>query len=651
MFPFFATRVPSPGHRGQSVKGLSVPDPYDVLTIAAVADELSATIGNGRIQRIGLIDSRTLGAEVYAAGQRHYLLASADDRFPRLRLASAMPSLDPALVTPFNLLLRKYARGGIILGIDQPPLERIVQISIAKRHAPLKTGEEAVVPGGDHALPNDEIGDDVNDAETELSDADDMDIKHVTLFVELMGRHSNLILIDDTGLILESAKRVNSAMSRVRTVLPRHPYTPPPPPNRLDPRTINHTEAEHFLSALPPEVDLARAFVSSYRGISPVMAREIVFRITGDTSTTAGSAGSSAAEALVTETQALLAPLQSTHWNPRVYREHEEDGAGEIAAFAVTPMAHLAASYDEVPVDSVSEAAALAESAVHRPSPMRHAQRRQRLLDSVATAREKASRRLAALAGEAARAAQVETLRMAGELIYAHLWEIEPGQVELLADKQRVALDPRLSANENAQAYFERYRKAQSAGHQLPALEAESTLEIAYLDQLATLIAQAPGFNELEALAAEWAEASAPEGAPRPRRRAAPKRPKALIDAAGNGVYIGRSGPQNDLLTFDIAGPDDTWLHARGVGGAHVIVRWRNPAAGDDAVTLEAAAALAAWYSASRESGAVEVDIARRRHVRKIKGARPGMVTYRNERTIRVRPEPETRLNGVLSER
>ena len=116
-----------------------MPDPYDVLTIAAIADELSATIGNGRIQRIGLLDPRTIGAEIYAGGQRHHLIASANDRQPRLRLAPDMPSLDSALITPFGLLLRKHTRGGIILGIDQPPLERLVRLSIAKRQAPLKT--------------------------------------------------------------------------------------------------------------------------------------------------------------------------------------------------------------------------------------------------------------------------------------------------------------------------------------------------------------------------------------------------------------------------------------------------------------------------------------------------------------------------------
>src|SRR5918997_5147772 len=144
--PVFVTSVHFPGHGGRFTKGCSVPDPYDVLTIAAITDELSATIGNGRIQRIGLLDPRTIGAEIYAGGQRHHLIASANDRQPRLRLAPDMPSLDSALVTPFGLLLRKHVRGGIILGIDQPPLERLVRLSIAKRLIPLKTGRDASEP-------------------------------------------------------------------------------------------------------------------------------------------------------------------------------------------------------------------------------------------------------------------------------------------------------------------------------------------------------------------------------------------------------------------------------------------------------------------------------------------------------------------------
>lgn len=612
-------------------------DPYDVLTIAAVADELSATVGGGRIQRIGLIDGRTIGVEIYAGGQRHHVVASADDRSPRLRLTPAMPSLDPALVTPFGLLLRKYVRGGVILGIDQPPLERLVRLSIAKRLPP--DGPESAI-AHDREDPEDSGEDD-----DDLGEGD-VPIRHVALYVELMGRRSNLILVDDDGRIMESAKRVTTAMSRVRQVLPRLPYLPPPPPDRLDPRLITPDSAAQFLASLPAEADLARALVDRFRGLSPLMAREIVFRAGGDNAEAPIGARDVAADALARETLALLEPLRTMNWRPRVYQEGED-----IVAVASIPMRHLAARYEELAVDSISAALALGESPAAAPSPVRHAQRRQRLLDAVNAEREKAQRRLAALASERSRAEAAERLRQSGELIYASLWQIAPGQSELVVEDLTIPLDPHLSASENAQAYFERYRKAQSASAQLPVREEETAAEIAYFEQLATLIAQAPGFAELEALAAEWAERSSPPSGSKPRRKSAARRPKALVDAEGNTVYVGRSGLQNDLVTFDIASPDDTWLHARGVPGSHVVIRWRIPGTAEDPRTVEAAAALAAWYSAARESGAVEVDVAQRRHVRKIKGGGPGMVTYRHERTIRVEPAPEERLREVLSDR
>jgi predicted ribosome quality control (RQC) complex YloA/Tae2 family protein len=474
-------------------------------------------------------------------------------------------------------------------------------------------------------------------------------LNHVALYVELMGRHSNLILVGDDGRIMESAKRVTPDMSRVRPVLPRLPYTPPPPPDRLDPRSITPSAAARLVATLPPDAELARALVNSYRGISPVMAHEIMYRAAGSSETRAGDIDAVGAEALARHTLALLEPLRTTVWSPQVYRERGHAEPGEVVACSPILMTHLAAEHDVSPAETMSAALALTESAAYRPSPARHAQRRQRLLDSVAAARTKAERRLTALATESTRAAEAERLKTVGELIYAYLWQIEPGQVSLDVEGTTIPLDPGLTANENAQAYFERYRKAQSAEAQLPGLREESLAEIAYLDQLATLIAQAPGFAELETLTAEWAEQAAPDPTSRPKKMTAPRRPRALVDGNGNSVYVGRSGRQNELVTFDIAGPDDTWLHARGVGGSHVVIRWRSLDSPQSADTVEAAAALAAWYSAAREGGRVEVDVAPRRHVRKIKGAGPGMVTYRNERTIRVQPAPEERLRHILS--
>src|SRR5215216_5884835 len=567
--PVFVTRVHFPGHAGRFAKGCSVPDPYDVLTIAAIADELSATIGNGRIQRIGLLDPRTIGAEIYAGGQRHHLIASANDRQPRLRLAPEMPSLDSALITPFGLLLRKHTRGGIILGIDQPPLERLVRLSIAKRQAPLKIEQNTEDPDATEI--------DVDEVDELHESREGVVLSHVALYVELMGRRSNLILVGDDGRIMESAKRVTRDMSRVRSVLPRLPYLPPPPPDRLDPRSITPASAAQLAESLPPDAGLARALINTYHGISPVMANEIVFRATSSSETRAGDVNAESAGSLAGNTLALLDPLRTTAWSPQIYRERGHPDPGEVIACSPILMTHLAAEHDVSPAESMSEALALAESAADRPGPVRHAQRRQRLLDAVAAAREKVERRLTALATESARAAEAERLKTAGELIYAYLWQIEPGQVALDVDGSTIPLDPNLTASENAQAYFERYRKAQSAEAQLPGLVEESRAEIAYLGQLATLIAQAPGFSELEALAAEWAEQAPPDQASRPKKTSAPRRPRALVDANGNSVYVGRSGHQNELVTFDVAGPGDTWLHARGVPGSHVVIRWRSP--------------------------------------------------------------------------
>jgi predicted ribosome quality control (RQC) complex YloA/Tae2 family protein len=618
-------------------------DPYDILTIAAVTDELSATIGNGRVQRIGLVDARTIGAEIYAGGRRRYLIASADDQRPRLRLADAMPSLDTALVTPFGLLLRKHVRGGVILGIDQPPLERLVRLSIAKRRTPLKTDDETA------------SWDEENGEGEESLPEEEADLRFVTLVVELMGRHSNLILVDNDGLIMESAKRVTPAMSRVRIVLPRLPYVPPPPLDRPDPRAATGETVAALLGGLVPDADLSRALVSGFRGVSPTVAREVAFRVAGASDARAGGLAPDAPEVIARELRVILEPLRTGDWRPRVYRERDEEDEGAVVTFAAIPMAHLAAEYHEEAIASLSEAAALAEGGRGRAAPVRHAQRRERLLAAVSAARERAERRLASLAEQLARVGEAERLKTNGELIYAYLWQIELGQTALEVEGERIPLDPDRSPSENAQAYFERYRKAQGASVHLPALEEETRAEIAYLEQLATLVAQAPGFAELEALAAEWSEGQETNALPgaRPKRKRAksPGRPRPLLDDAGNAVYIGRSGPQNDLITFDLAGPDDTWLHARDVGGSHVIVRWQRPDAPEDEQTIAAAAALAAWYSAARESGAVEVDVARRRHVRKIKGGRPGMVTYRNERTIRVQPLAEAGVREILRER
>ena len=615
---------------------------FDVLTIAAVADELTATILDGKIQRVGLTTWRTLAMEVYAGGRRRWVIASADDRDPRLLLSSVEPAIDTAAVTPFLLLLRKYARGGVLIGVENPPLERVVTLSIAKR-VRLRRGRE----------------DDIEEPEPEPTfDPDDPDPDEIygvesptftRLHVEIMGRHSNLILVDDDGRVMESAKRVNARMSRVRQVAPRLPYVPPPPIDRPDPRRATAESVRYALLAAPATGDLAGWLVRAYRGLSPQMAREVAFLAAGDAGATLDLLRGDAAGEVARGMRRMLEPLATAAWSPRVYRDED----GEAVAFAAVPMTHLAARFSEETLVSMSAAAEVVSNGGLE-APGRHGARRERLVVAVREARGKVAARLGSLEDEQKRAASLERYREWGDAIYAYLWSIRPGQEALEVDGLTIPLDPRLSGKENAQSYFEQYRKGRNAGEHLPALIEKAQIEIDYLDQLATQVGQAESFAEWETLQAEWERYRVTSGLAgrdiktKPRKTPARPRIKPLYDDDGNAVFVGLSGPQNDEVTFDVAGPNDTWLHARGLPGSHVIIRWRLPTAEEREETVLAAARLAAHYSGGRSGANVEVDVARRRHVRKIKGAGPGMVTYRNERTIAVKPGDEGAVRATL---
>ena len=605
---------------------------FDVLTVAAVADELTDRVLDGRIQRVGMLSRLSIGMEVYAEGRRQYVVAGAEHDDARLLLLDREPSFDSQLVTPLLLLLRKYARGGVIVGVEQPPLDRVVRLSIAKRLGAHNSAAESSEPA-EPAVDDDPDG---------LEGA-----TFVHLMVEIMGRHSNIILVDDDGRIMDAVKRVTPAMSRVRPIAPKLAYTDPPAGDRGDPRRLSAAEAAILFASEPPHAKLSTVLPRRLRGVSPQMAREVVYRALGSADAAVADARSDGHAAIAREMRRLLEPMLTSAWAPAIYR----DADGVPAAFAAVPHGYLAERFTEEPVASISRVAELAGGADDDFAPGRHVQRRARLIQAIGDAIERAESRLARLQTEAAKGADAERYRRWGETIYGYLWSIQPGQSSLEVEGESIPLDPTISAKENAQALFERYRKAQSAGAHLPALMAKVEAERDYLRQLQTQVAQAETFPEYEELAIEWeAFAGARDGAGAPQRRrprsAPPRKTRALTDRNGNAIYIGRSGAENDRITFDIAGPNDTWLHARGVPGSHVIVRWNNPAGEEEDDTLDTAAALAAYYSQRRESGSVEVDITRRRHVRKIKGTGPGMVTYRNERTVAVRPASESQLSS-----
>jgi predicted ribosome quality control (RQC) complex YloA/Tae2 family protein len=598
---------------------------FDVLTIAAVTDELSDRVVDGRIQKVIQLDDLSYGLEVFNHGKRRMLVARASSQTPGLYLSDTRLTADPDQVSPLLLLLRKYARGGFIVGVEQPPLERIVRVSIAKRFFP------------------DNRADDDEDLDNEAAE-----LVYTHIVVELMGRHSNVILLDDDERVMDSAKRVTQEMSRVRPILPHRQYENPPPQTKQDPRTLDALAAQDILAQAEGKTPVTQHLVRSINGFSPQMTHEAVFRAFGtvDLKVRDLTDVDDVGEKLTQGVRAIVAAMDEGHWEPSVY---VDDGA--VRAFAPIQLQYMS-EYEREQYDTISAAIERALEAGGVQKPVRHAQRRETLVAEIQNAVERSEARVRSLTEQLDRAEEGDELRQKGELIYAYLWKINPGDPELDADGTIVRLDPDLSASDNAQRYFERYHRLKQASDNLPKLLKRAQAELDYVRQLRTQADQADGIEQIEQLRREFQShenarsADASDGKKKGSRQPKPKNPDSYRTERSDIIYVGRSGPQNERVVFDMAGPNDTWLHARGLPGSHVVIHWAGQP--DDEI-VEKAASLAAWYSSGRASTTVEVDATDCRYVRKIRGAGPGMVTYRNERTLNVRPQgpEELGFNGA----
>lgn len=447
------------------------------------------------------------------------------------------------------------------------------------------------------------------------------------LIAEVMGRHSNLILLAG-GVVVGALKQIGPDRSRVREVLPNRPYTRPPQPR---PTPVSVTTAD----LLAPGGRAAwRTVFEAVSGIGPALAWEACARAGADPDSPLDE---DAAGEVASSLQAIGSAVVAARFDPVLYRGPD----GALAAYAPFPL--VSATHLRAERSSMSAAVeAVVQTTAAR---ARLEEARQALAATVRQALDRVRRTLAALAEDARQAEGADQLREHGELILAYLSQIGPRATVLEVPgfdgrPVSVRLDPARSGVENAQACFKRYAKAAAARRRLPARQAALEAERAFLEEAATAIAQAEESDGL------WeVEQDLISSGVRKRARAA-GRPRAIASGrsfdlpGGLRVHVGRSARENDHLTFEVAGPDDLWLHARGMPGAHVILlapgRRKDEPLPEPAV--EAAARIAAYYSDGRSATRVPVDVTKRRFVRRIRGGRPGQVHYSGERTRVVAP-------------
>lgn len=562
---------------------------FDTLATAAIAAELRDVVLEGRVQRVTQINSLTFGFEIYVRPVRHYLLISAEPQAPRLHLAPEKVRRGRGNETPLMLSLRKYMRGARLTSIEQPPYERILYLHFLGPLSP------------------------------------------TILVVELLGTRSNLVLLEPDLTILGVARlsKPAEAASGQRVLVPGQPYRPPLPQDKLSPLALTEEALRQELAEASPQFELARLLPQVARGVSPLLAREITYRATGSSDSTAGQVSDPAG--LLAAFRELFEHLWQERWEPTLAVDEDDSPL----AFAPYPLRHLPRNR---PVESLSAAVEIFFADVASG----YAAAKAPLAAAISDARQKLARRRERLAEDAAAQANPLALKEKGEALLAYAHSIRPGQAELVVEwtpgrpPLKIRLDPALSASENAQQYFSRYRKAQRAGDEIPAQVEKIKLEDDYLDQLEQDLDMAEDRLEIDAVAGALEEA----GYRRARRKGQKRlsaRPLRLQAPGGATVYVGKNARQNAQLTFSQAAPDDLWLHARGVPGSHVVLPTAEGLPAEEDVFW--AAGVAAYYSRARHDTSVEVDVTVKKYVRAIKGAAPGLVTYRNESTLRVAPE------------
>lgn len=567
----------------------------DALTVSALVDSFLDRLVGGRIQDVIDVDENGLGLEIYASQRRHYLYMSADPQRPRVQLMPEKLRRGLQRPTQLGLVFRSYVEDGLLVHASQPPWERVLYLDVEG-------------PKGD-----------------------------VTIVVEPMERRSNLLLVQD-GIIVDCIRRVGPEENRYRLSLPKHEYVPPPPmTGRYDPFTLTLEDLIGILEQGGDSKNKTAALLSRrVLGFSPLLAQEIVFRACGDAGQPAAAADPAA---LLDQIRQVMEPLARREWHPGVAEEE-----GQVTAFSVYPLQSLPGWR---PVATISEALGLYYGAAVGPEAYQAAKRP--VLQVIHDAQGRLRGKLASLESGLKDDRERELLRQSGDLILAYQYTLEAGQRELRAvydpegPELVVALDPELTPLENANRYFEKYNKAKRALDEVPDRIEATRMELAYLEQLENDLELARNWPDIDEVQQALQAMGYGRGTIKRLGGGGSGGPLRLTTQDGYVVWVGRNSRQNELVTFKNARPQDLWLHARGVPGAHVVIR-------DDGrripeTLIEQAAAVAAHYSKLRGEGSVIVDVTHRKYVKKIGGAGPGMVTYRNERTVTVAPHDESILN------
>ncbi len=541
---------------------------FDGFFLHHMIEELRRELVNGRIQKINQPFEQELVLQIRSNRQSHRLLLSAHPVFGRIQLTQTTFE-NPAQPSTFIMVLRKYLQGALIESIEQVENDRIVEMTVSNKN---------------------EIGDHIQ----------------ATLIIEIMGKHSNILLIDKSShKILEVIKHVGFSQNSYRTLLPGSTYIAPPSTESLNPFTIKD---EKLFEILQTQETTAKNLQSLFQGLGRDTANELESILVSEKLSTFRNFFNQETKPCLTETSFSSVPFANQVGEP------------------FTSLSDLLDTYykDKAERDRVKQQAS-------------------ELIRRVENELQKNRHKLKKQEKELLATDNAEEFRQKGELLTTFLHQVPNDQDQVVLDNYytnqpiTIALDKALTPNQNAQRYFKRYQKLKEAVKYLTDLIEETKATILYLESVETVLNQA-GLEEI----AEIREELIQTGFIRRRQREKiqkRKKPEQYLASDGKTIiYVGRNNLQNEELTFKIARKEELWFHAKDIPGSHVVISGNlDPS---DEVKTDAAE-LAAYFSQGRLSNLVQVDMIEVKKLNKPTGGKPGFVTYTGQKTLRVTPDPE----------
>lgn len=579
---------------------------FDAIVVNSLARELNEMLEGTKIDKVYQPEKDEVCLKIRAGKDNYKLVLSASPSHPRVYIADNYEKQNPKKAPVFCMTLRKHIQSGVIAGVVQVGFERIIRIAI--------------------------------DSYDELREK-----TRKYLYVEIMGKHSNIILVHDTeNRILDSIKRVPPSVSRLRQILPGMAYELPPVQDKINP--MANIDRQELIDRIRScDMQIFKAIYSNILGLSPTVAREICYRLDIDKSMSSLEIGDGEIDRIIKEINLMFGKLELGQAYPNIIIDQKRDKIVEFSSIKLNQYEDLT----EINFDRVSQA--IESYYISKDIKDRINQRASAMKKSLQIKLDRVNNKIKKQNQELLESEKADDYRVKGELLTSYIYMVQKGMEEVELDnfydnnsKIRVSLNKNLTPSENAQKYFKKYNKMKNASEEISKQIKINLEESEYLENSLLAIENCDNDKDLKEIREELIREGYIKSYRMPKKDIKPNTQYLkYMSSGGNLIMVGKNNKQNDYLTLRLADNEDLWFHTKNIPGSHVVLKCAGKKVLDEEI-LEAAT-LAAYYSKAKMSANVPVDYTIKKHVKKPSGAKPGMVIYETNKTAYVTPSDEAK--------